>query len=111
MSSIVMNGGASIRADTRAIAARRVTRTALAFALRVAETGSAPASLADLVPEFLARVPADPWDGKPLRYAAGPPAKVWTIGEDALDDGGAPYADPDSDSGPGDVVVTIGTPR
>ena len=100
-----------VKADTRAVAARRVTRTALAIALRIAQTGSAPASLADLVPDFLARVPTDPWDGKPLHYAAGPPARVWSIGEDAHDDGGVPYAEPDSPSVPGDVVVTIGTPR
>jgi hypothetical protein len=75
-------------------------------ALHVAETGEAPASLDALVPTYLPRVPLDPWDGKPLRYAIGP-AKVWSIGRDGRDDGGTPYEDPEDDGGPGDVVVTI----
>ncbi len=48
-----------------------------------------PESLESLVPEFLKAIPADPFDGKPLRYkklAMG--YVVYSIGEDGTDDGG-----------------------
>jgi hypothetical protein len=60
-----------------------------------------PANLNELVPEFLDAVPADPFDGKPLRYkqtATG--AVIYSVGSDGIDDGGReldargiPYAD------------------
>lgn len=48
-----------------------------------------PASLADLVPAFLPESPADPFDGRPLRYrrlADG--IVVYSVGPDGVDDGG-----------------------
>jgi ABC-type transport system involved in multi-copper enzyme maturation permease subunit len=48
-----------------------------------------PDSLEALVPAFLARVPSDPYDGRPLRYrrlADG--VVVYSIGPDCVDDGG-----------------------
>ncbi len=80
-----------------------VVRTALAVVEATAKRGKPPASLQDLVPEFLSAVPTDPWDGKPLRYA---PGKVWSVGRNGVDDGGTPPPDPDEDK-TGDVVVTI----
>ena len=74
-------------------------------------TGAPPASLAELVPTYLPVVPIDPWDGKPLRYAAGPPARVWSVGRDGTDDGGKHAADPDDESQPGDFAITIQSPR
>jgi hypothetical protein len=48
-----------------------------------------PDTLAELVPCYLKRVPADPFDGQPLRYR---PTKdgvvVYTLGPDRKDDGG-----------------------
>jgi hypothetical protein len=49
-----------------------------------------PATLDALVPDYLKAVPADPYDGKPLRYkrlADG--AVVYSVGPDRTDDGGA----------------------
>jgi hypothetical protein len=59
------------------------------------EHGAPPERLNQLVPEFLPRVPKDPFDGKPFRYLPGSvpglPPKAWavySIGEDFTDDGG-----------------------
>lgn len=67
----------------------------LALKCHKLRAGSLPASLAELVPEYLAEIPIDPWDGKPLRYA---PEKmiIYSVGEDGRDAGGAANADADS---------------
>jgi hypothetical protein len=101
----------ALRQRARATADLRVGRTALAVALCAAETGAPPASLEALVPAYLRRVPLDPWDGQPLRYASVGPAKVWSVGRDGRDDGGTPYVEPGTDTGPGDAVMTIGSAR
>jgi tetratricopeptide (TPR) repeat protein len=57
--------------------------------------GRWPESLAALVPEFLAAVPADPYDGQPLRYrrlADG--VVVYSVGPDGADGGGQSNPDP-----------------
>ncbi|MGB2820518.1 MAG: hypothetical protein WBF17_06020, partial [Phycisphaerae bacterium] len=72
-------------------ARRRVTRTALAALRYRARHGRLPERLEDLVGEFLTVVPLDPFSGKPLRWKrtdAG--AIVYSIGQNAVDDGGAP---------------------
>lgn len=89
----------------------RVARTSLAVCLHAAEHGSPPASLEALVPRYLHAVPVDPWDGRPLRYAPGPPARVWSIGRDGQDDGGTPSPGPETGREPGDVAITIGSAR
>lgn len=49
-----------------------------------------PASISDLVPEYLETVPADPFDnGKPLKMATADGELVfYSIGENGIDDGG-----------------------
>jgi hypothetical protein len=52
------------------------------------EKGGPPTSLEALVPDYIEAVPADPFDGKPLRY--DPKRRlVWSVGEDLVDDGAA----------------------
>lgn len=64
------------------------------LALEVARrrTGAYPATLAELTPAFLPRVPLDPFDGKPLRYLAPKSAAdrpvLYSVGVDGVDDGG-----------------------
>ncbi|HET6247485.1 MAG TPA: hypothetical protein VFE47_07310 [Tepidisphaeraceae bacterium] len=54
--------------------------------------GSFPATLDALVPDFLDEIPADPFDGKPLRLAhKGDDWIIYSIGPDAKDDDGAAY--------------------
>ena len=52
--------------------------------------GKWPETLDDLVPAFLDAVPADPIDGKPIRYTRIPEGiKTWTIsGDDHDEDNG-----------------------
>ena len=54
------------------------------------QNGSYPDSLATLVPRFLAAVPIDPVDGRPLRYQRRQAGSflLYSIGEDGVDDGG-----------------------
>jgi hypothetical protein len=46
------------------------------------------------VPEFIAKIPHDPIDGKPLRYQklSTTNYRIWSIGSDRRDSGGAPGA-------------------
>ena len=51
--------------------------------------GRWPARLADVVPEFLDRLPTDPLDGKPLKMArTSDGVVVYSVGIDGVDDGG-----------------------
>jgi hypothetical protein len=72
---------------------QRATMHALAAALAAEryrrEHKAWPADLKKLVPDYLAAVPADPFDGRPLRYRlerGG--AVVYSVGPDATDNGG-----------------------
>jgi hypothetical protein len=86
------------RADEHS-ARMRVVETALGVErFRLAHSGALPNKLADLVPEFLAAVPLDPYDAQPLRYKTLPRGYVvYSIGPDRHDDGGAEA--PSSDKG------------
>jgi len=64
-------------------------RVALAALRYRARRGRLPERLDALAPDFVEAVPADPFDGKPLRYrldAAG--FTVYAVGENGKDDGG-----------------------
>ena len=51
--------------------------------------GAWPSALEELVPEFLPRLPIDPFDGKPLRFRRENDQVVfYSVGEDRRDDGG-----------------------
>jgi hypothetical protein len=81
------------RVLTRALRAQTERSLALAaiglkrYALR---HGGPPASLDNLVPEFLASVPIDYMDGRPLRFRQQPDRGfvLYSVGEDGRDDGG-----------------------
>ena len=90
----------------RVTAERRLAAAALAVRLyQFDHAGRLPPTLADLVPAYLPSVPADPFraDGGPIGYAPSftpaPPAqpapspRVYSVGDDGADDGGA--GDPD----------------
>jgi hypothetical protein len=66
--------------STRALAALRAYRDA---------EGALPETLAALVPEYLARIPTDDFDGKALRYSREQ-RRLWSVGDDGVDAGGAP---------------------
>ena len=78
--------------ELRWVATLRCAQTAMALERwRLAHGGALPASLNELVPQYLAAVPEDPMDGKPLKYrtlASSPGYVVYSLGEDGTDDGG-----------------------
>ena len=73
---------------------RELVSAAVAIKRYHLKHGTWPANLEDLTPEFLASVPIDYMDGKPLRYRRNPD-NTWTlysVGENFKDDGGNPLA-------------------
>ncbi|HUR38914.1 MAG TPA: hypothetical protein VM222_05450 [Planctomycetota bacterium] len=91
--------------DAVTLLGRVLLRVSVALARYEAEESRYPERLEDLVPRHLAKVPVCPLTGLPLRYEAG---KVWSVGKNRVDDGGA--ADPgDVEEGGehGDVVWVV----
>lgn len=76
--------------DTRCTAEALAAQTALAVErYRLAE-GHLPESLDNLVPAYMEFVPADPFDGRSLKYRALETGfVVYSIGDDLTDEGGA----------------------
>jgi hypothetical protein len=75
--------------DLRARAHLDLARTALAVERYRLATGRLPDQLENLVPQYLDRVPTDPFNARPIRYerlARG--YVVYSVNEDGHDDGG-----------------------
>jgi hypothetical protein len=93
--------------EAHCVASLRTARTALAVQAYRATNSSLPDKLENLVPAHLAAVPADPFQGQPLRYkklATG--YVVYSVGEDGKDDGGV---EPGPCFGPGtDITFIVG---
>lgn len=59
---------------------------------RRAHAGTPPASLAELVPEYMSAIPVDPFAGQPLRYVVTEDSYiVYSVDVDRVDDKGALY--------------------
>ncbi len=76
--------------DAEASARVRTTLVTLAIEdWRISHGGQTPDSLSELTPAYMKSVPADPFDGNPLRYKKLPQGYVvYSIGRDKRDDGG-----------------------
>jgi len=75
--------------DIRNQAHFRVTQAGIAVERYRLAQGRLPQSLEELVPEYMEAVPADPFDGRPLKYRMLETGYVvYSIGEDSSDDGG-----------------------
>jgi hypothetical protein len=75
--------------NLRNIAQLRTARLALAIERYRLAAGRLPEALTELVPSYLDAVPADPFDGKEMRYKKLETGfVVYSIGEDLSDDGG-----------------------
>ena len=86
----------------RIIAHERLLTAELALRCYQSEQGRAPTSLEQLVPQYLQRVPSDPFSGRPVIYR--PQGTNWlsySVGEDGVDDGGQRVGRPVSGSVPG----------
>jgi hypothetical protein len=67
------------------------TRCLIALHLYRNDQGRWPASLTELLPDYLAAVPIDRFDGKPLRYRVdGDHLLLYSVGINREDDGGKP---------------------
>jgi len=68
-----------------------------------------PDSLSQLASQFLEAVPADPYDGKPLRFKKLSPKSyvVYSVGRNRQDDGGTPKPSGGKADGPYDVAFTV----
>lgn len=84
------------------------TETAVAIErYRLANGNAVPERLQDLVPAYLASLPIDPFDGKPLRYRRDDNGyTVYSINEDMQDDGGQAPA-PNHKGRAADVVFRV----
>ncbi len=75
--------------DLRIHAHLDLARTALALERYRLATGAVPDRLDALVPQYLERVPIDPFDGKPIRYRRTDPGYLlYSVMEDGEDNGG-----------------------
>ncbi len=80
---------------------RALHATGIAVRRHQLHHGRLPESLSELVPRFLDEVPIDRMDGQPLRYrreADGTSFVLWSVGDNAKDDGGDPSLPPDDRS-------------
>jgi hypothetical protein len=78
-----------ISRETQQVASIEVAITALALERYRLARASLPEMLSQLVPDYLAAVPEDPFDGAPLRYKRAERGfVVYSVGEDGKDDGG-----------------------
>lgn len=89
-----------------AIAKLSLGQTALAIErYHLANHDQFPGTLQDLVPAYLPAVPADPFDGKPLRYNRLPKGYlIYSIGKDYVDNGGAEW---NTTNETGDITFTV----
>jgi hypothetical protein len=90
----------SVTLAARTAAMLESARTALAAERYRLERGAWPDNLQALVPEYMDEVPADPFDGQPLRYRVAPDRVViYSVHENRTDDGGDLETKPEA-SGP-----------
>ena len=80
---------AAIIKEATSLAQIRAARVALAIERFRLAHGKLPEKLDELIPQFLPAVPADPFDGQPLRYhRLEKGCVIYSIGSDGEDNGG-----------------------
>lgn len=106
LAAIILPGVASsIDGFDRTTAQLRIAVTAIAIERCRLASGKLPGSLDALVPAYLDAVPADPFDGNPLRYLQGDSGyTVYSIGVNLKDDQGA---EPDNKFKSGDIILKV----
>jgi hypothetical protein len=70
--------------------ARQLAITGCALQRAKIRDGQYPATLKELVPQFVAAMPIDPVDGAPVRYRVNPDGSflLYSVGENGVDEGG-----------------------
>jgi hypothetical protein len=86
----IPNTSKAIQTSVRNEALRRLAITAIALKRFQIRQQRYPEKLQELVPDFLASVPIDPMDAKPLRYRREGDTDfvLYSVGENGRDDGG-----------------------
>jgi hypothetical protein len=93
------------KAMARADAQRRLAEIALAMCRYRAKNGKYPIKLNALVADFIADVPVDPFDGKPMRLKqTDGKLVIYSIGLDGIDDGGTRF---DTETKKGDITFEL----
>ncbi|QJE96582.1 hypothetical protein [Luteolibacter luteus] len=84
-----------VTAVLRAEARIALVRTGIALERYRLKHGSHPATLGDLVPDYLSAIPLDPFSREALHYRLLPNGSphLWSIGPDLRDEGGLPHRD------------------
>jgi hypothetical protein len=78
---------------------------------RIANNGQLPADLATLAPTFIEKLPADPFDGKQVRFKRTERGYVvYCVGPDQKDDGGLEKPAKVKDKDPWDVTFIVERP-
>lgn len=78
-------------AEAEAVARLRLAECALAVVRYKGQRGTFPSEIAQLVPNFLPQILADPGDGKPLRIRQDEASlTIYSVGKDMTDNGGRP---------------------
>jgi hypothetical protein len=94
-----------MKAYARTTAQRRMVQVAIAVERYRLADGKLPDTLEDLVPEYLASVPVDPFDGESIRYRKTEPGYVvYSVALNEVDDGGV---DNDDGGKSGDFTFTV----
>jgi len=85
---LLLTSGNVLQQKCRANVDLAATRILLALKAHKLEKGKLPATLAELVPDYLDSVPLDDYDGQPMRYNAARKV-VYSVGKNLTDDGGS----------------------
>jgi hypothetical protein len=102
---IIPAGPKCARRAAEVDALRQLARLALAVTVYRAQEGKYPDTLNDLLPGYIAEIPSDPFDGKPLRSRPdGKGLVVYSIGPDLKDDGGVAW---DASRWQGDLLFRL----
>jgi hypothetical protein len=86
---LLPSGSQTHEASHRAVTLSRLSLIGFALAAHRAERGNYPTRLADLVPDYLPAIPADPFTDKPFRYASQNSGfLLYSLGPNQKDDDG-----------------------
>lgn len=86
----------SLRQSVADEAMKRIMIASIALKRFQLKTGSYPASLTELSPQYLASIPLDPMTAAPLKYRVDPVDgyQLYSVGADGTDEGGASMFNP-----------------
>ncbi len=113
MVSLSMTGVRGVaEAEMRANVKRDLINVGFRLAQYRADRGEYPNQLADLVPQYIAAIPIDPFADHPFVYRWQPVGfMLYSVGLNGKDDGGTGYrdyeSDRDVDAGEDDIVVRV----